>query len=370
MKKKNILFAHSSNGLAGGERVTELLFAGLQDREDYSLFLLHSLENFEFSSLAKKYGVRNIPIKYTALKVKNLFNLLFGLSKLCLILKKYKINIIHVVDPVAYRFLALAASISGVSIIFHHHYPYSTQAINWFFKGLKKPKAHVFCCKAISASSLQLSQPKNEKSKFIVVHNGIDLEKFTFTPRKINRVCDIGIVGNFQKRKGHENFISIASTLLRMGYKCRFHVYGKEEPGSGREKILKDLVSKENITKHVNFHGFVDSPQSALASLHILICASEQEAFPMNILEAMAKGVSVVSTDVDGIPEAIENKINGMLNRVGDIDSMVADIVELIENNEIRMQMLTNARLSVENQFSKTVFLKQFETVYENMTVK
>ena len=73
MKKKNILFAHSSNGLAGGERVTELLFAGLQDREDYSLFLLHSLENFEFSSLAKKYGVRNIPIKYTALKVKNLF---------------------------------------------------------------------------------------------------------------------------------------------------------------------------------------------------------------------------------------------------------------------------------------------------------
>ncbi|WP_334031661.1 glycosyltransferase [Alteromonas sp. P256] len=367
MKKKNILFVHSSSSLAGGERVSELLFKGLKQHKRFGLYLLHAPENTEFNSLAAYYGVTPCAFEFNDLVIKNCLKTLLSTIKLVSLFKKNNIDIIHTVDPVAYRATAIAGSICNVKIIFHHHFPYSEDALRWFFKHLKKPECHVFCCESISQPSRAGLADFYSNVPIEIIHNSIDLNQFTFTPKTLDGTHHIGIVGNFQERKGHEDFIQIAKALIAKGYHCVFDVFGKEESGSGREKVLRDTISNAGLTDHFVFHGFVDNPADALESLHILVCTSKKEAFPMNILEAMAKGVSIISTDVDGIPESVVDNITGLLNAVGDVDKAVSNIVRLIDEREFRDQLLANARRSIEDNFTLDVFVNKFITQYDKL---
>lgn len=274
---------------------------------------------------------------------------------------------IHTVDPVAYRATAIAAYICNVKILFHHHFPYSEDALRWFFKHLKKPECHVFCCESISRPSRTGLENFYNNIPIEIIHNSIDVNQFTFTPKTLNGTLHIGIVGNFQERKGHEDFIEIAKALVVKGHNCVFDIFGKEETGSGREKVLRDRISNAGLTEHFVFHGFVDNPAEALEALHFLVCTSKKEAFPMNILEAMAKGVSIVSTDVDGIPESVEDNKTGLLNAVGDVEKAVSNIVRLIDETELRDRLLVNARRSVEENFTLDVFVNKFITQYDKL---
>lgn len=367
MKNKNILFVHSSDNLAGGERVTELLFDGFKNNKNYSLFLLHSRENTTFSELAHYYNVVPCPTDFHEVSWSRLNKIIPGVVKLCGLLKKNKINIIHVVDPVAYRYVSIAALLCRVPILFHHHFPYSHTGLMWFYKNLKKPQVHAFCCQSILSPNIAFFESQSPKPLLRVVHNGIDTNKFTYTPKRIENVTHIGILGNFQKRKGHEDFIDVAAILSKLNLKFTFHIFGQEEEGSGRAQALKIRIKNAGLTDSFVFHGFVSEPQIALQSLHILICASRKEAFPMNILEAMAKGVSVVTTNVDGIPEAVRDKYSGFINEVGDIEKTASNITELILNNNLREFMLRNARKEIEEKFSSTVFVSKFDEIYRNI---
>lgn len=367
MKKKNILFVHSSDNLAGGERVTELLFDGFKNDRNYSLFLLHSRENTKFSELAHYYNVVPIPTDFHEVSLNGLNKLIPGVLELCRLLKKNKINIIHVVDPIGYRYVSIPALICRVPILFHHHFPYSHAALTWFYKNLKKPQFHAFCCQSILSPNIAFFENQNPKPLLQVVHNGIDTKKFTYTPKRIENVTNIGILGNFQKRKGHEDFIEVAATLSKLNLNFTFHIFGQEEEGSGREQALRAMIEEKGLTENFVFHGFVDKPQKALQELHILICASRKEAFPMNILEAMAKGVSVVTTNVDGIPEAVKDSYSGFINEVGDIEKTAENVTKLVFNSDLRKKMLSNARKEIEENFSKEVFVRKFEEVYRSI---
>lgn len=367
MKKNNILFVHSSSSLAGGERVSESLFKGLQQQERFGLYLLHAPENIEFSVLSKRYGVTPHAFEFNDLVVNNSLKTLYSTINLISFFKKNNIDVIHTVDPVAYRATAIAAYICNVKILFHHHFPYSEDALRWFFKHLKKPECHVFCCESISKPSSTGLADFYNNIPIEIIHNSIDVNQFTFTPKTLNGTLHIGIVGNFQERKGHDDFIEIAKALVVKGHNCVFDIFGKEETGSGREKVLRDRISNAGLTEHFVFHGFVDNPAEALEALHFLVCTSKKEAFPMNILEAMAKGVSIVSTDVDGIPEAVEDNKTGLLNAVGDVEKAVSNIERLIDESELRDQLLANARHSIEENFALDVFVNKFITQYDKL---
>ncbi|APD86968.1 hypothetical protein BM527_13220 [Alteromonas sp. Mex14] len=369
MKKTNILFIHSSSSLAGGERVSELLFKGLRQHERFGLYLLHAPENTDFSELAERYGVSTCAFEFNNLTFRDCLKTLASTFKLVAFLKKNHIDVIHTVDPVAYRATAIAASICKVKILFHHHFPYSEDALRWFFKHLKKPSCHVFCCESISKPSRTALAEYYRTIPIEIIHNSIDLNQFTFTPKPLDGTHHIGIVGNFQERKGHEDFIKIARALVGKGYNCIFDIFGKEEAGSGREKVLKDKIAEAELTENFVFHGFVDNPAEALEKLHILVCTSKKEAFPMNILEAMAKGVSIISTDVDGIPEAVLDNKTGLLNTVGDAVKAVNNIVRLVGENGLRDRLLTNARHSIEENFTLDVFVNKFITQYDKLTM-
>src|SRR5690606_18209745 len=91
----------------------------------------------------------------------------------------------------------------------------------------------------------------------------------------------------------------------------------------------------------VEFPGWVEGEAKELMFAHAGIYAlpSYMEALPRGILEAMAAGLPIVASRIGGIPDVIEDGVNGILIRPGDIDGLVDALLGLIEAPERRAAM-------------------------------
>src|SRR5690606_3607785 len=83
----------------------------------------------------------------------------------------------------------------------------------------------------------------------------------------------------------------------------------------------------------------------------IYVLPSYAEGLPMGVLEAMASGVPTISTEVGGIPDAIEDGVEGYLLRPGDVEGFADRIVRLLEDAALRARVGTAARLKAERVF-------------------
>ena len=104
---------------------------------------------------------------------------------------------------------------------------------------------------------------------------------------------------------------------------------------AGKVSDVGYYVQLDNFVKHnsldnvVVFVGVVPDAKVFLNSIDLLLVPSFDEAFPTVILEAFSTGTLIVASKVGGIPEMIEDKVNGFLFKTGD-SMMLAEIVEKI----------------------------------------
>lgn len=111
--------------------------------------------------------------------------------------------------------------------------------------------------------------------------------------------------------------------------------------GNGDIKKLETLINKYQLNDWVIYEGWVsgDNKNKLLQKSDIFILPSYIEGLPMSIIEAMTYGKPIISTNVGGIPELIENGINGILFNPGDKLMMKHAITELIDNANKRINM-------------------------------
>lgn len=363
----NILIVHSSKSFAGGERVSENIINGIKSSEkNVNFFLACPNENIIFQEKVKDNLNNILLLEFFNLSIIQFILNIKTIITSFLFIKRNKIDLIHTVDPVGFRIFALLGYITNTKVIFHHHYPYSKSAILWFFKRLPKPIAHVFCCESIYLKNRQTFEQVTPEANVKIIHNCIDVEQFKYSYTDFNEVCNICILGNLQPRKGHETFLEMASILAKENSNFKFYIFGEAPPKSQRKNELKAYAKKLGIEKSVYFQGFVSDVNEALSDMHFLICASVEEAFPMNILEGMAIGTVVVSTNVDGIPEAINSGTNGFLTSIKQPNVMAQVVIKLINDPDMRRTVADNARNSVESKFNLNSFHSKFFDFYRD----
>lgn len=121
----------------------------------------------------------------------------------------------------------------------------------------------------------------------------------------------------------------------------------------------------------LNFAGEIND-ESALyqlyAGAHILILLSSREGFPVTIMEAMANGCAVISTDVGGIPFEIKDGVHGRLLANGPEEQLIKEAVKAVEDlcND-RRKLETICRSNYEyacNNFSKNYFIAQYKALF------
>jgi len=201
----------------------------------------------------------------------------------------------------------------------------------------------------------------------VVIPNGVDLKEFkTDTKRKKkvrekHRIDENEIILMFSgyefRRKGLE-FVIRALPLVEGDVKLL--VIGRDNPS-----YYRDLASKLGVLEKIIFAGFVPDISEYYAASDIFVFPTAYEAFSLATLEAVASGLPILATRVNGTEELIKEGYNGFF-----IEREPKNIAEkvsiLIEDENLRKQMSKNARKTAEN-YSWDEIAKRTLEVYEEV---
>jgi glycosyltransferase involved in cell wall biosynthesis len=104
-----------------------------------------------------------------------------------------------------------------------------------------------------------------------------------------------------------------------------------------------------------------------LAMADVMLLPSEMESFGLAALEAMACEVVPVASRVGGLPEVIEDRVDGFLAAVGDVESMSACALEVLSDDGLLATMRKRARATAKTRFCTTKIIPQYEELYRGL---
>ena len=162
-------------------------------------------------------------------------------------------------------------------------------------------------------------------------------------------------VGRFVAKKGLDTLVEACARLRERGVPvdCRFYGTGEEEPA------LRALAARRGVGACVRFEGPIPNERfyDALNRDDVLVVPSrlmpdgERDGIPVVLLEAMAAGVTVVSTPVSGIPELVEDGVNGYLVPPDDPGALADTLARLLAEPAARARVAEAARRTLRERF-------------------
>jgi colanic acid/amylovoran biosynthesis glycosyltransferase len=196
--------------------------------------------------------------------------------------------------------------------------------------------------------------PPVSRPKIIRLYNGVNLDMF-LPPKARRKDIAVLAVGRLVEKKGFRYLIEAIGILQRQGFRMDCQIIGE-----GDEKnALKSLISQLNLGHTVRLLGGL--PQDAVlrsmqeASIFVLpaVIADDgnRDALPTVLLEAMATGLPVVSTDVVGIPEILDRGKCGLMVAQKDPGALAEAIAGLLRNPGLRRRLSRRGREKVEKDF-------------------
>ncbi len=297
--------------------------------------------------------------------------------KLHAIIKKHAVSLIHCnYGNNALKLLPISRFLD-IPIITHFHGYDSSKLLNdpIYFKNLKK--IFKFSAKVITVSSdmfERLSKFGLTKDKNITIPYGIDLSKFKKRNFEKSNLTTLQLLhaGRLTPKKGVIELVKVFHSILSKSRKKLFLTI----IGDGVDKVLiENYITQNNLQTSIKLLGA--QPNSivigAMQSTDIFVLNSrtsedgDMEGFPNTIMEAMAAGCAVVSTFHAGIPDAIDNNVNGLLVEERNNNSLKDAILSLISNDELRIKLQKNAQIKAFNQFSVLDMQKAYYNVYKSI---
>lgn len=176
--------------------------------------------------------------------------------------------------------------------------------------------------------------------------NPIPLEQYPFTERRFD-IPKLLWVRSFASLYNPGMAVQVLKRLQDLGIPAELCMVGPDSDGSLQQ--VKDLATELGVT--VQFTGKLSKAAwMALSQDHnIFINTTHVDNTPVSVIEAMALGLPVVSTNVGGMPYLIEHETTGLLVKPTDVDAMVAAILQLIEHPEERSSIIKHARVLAES---------------------
>lgn len=138
--------------------------------------------------------------------------------------------------------------------------------------------------------------------------------------------------------------------------------------GDGPDRSAAEwLAHKKGIQDRVHFLGKQESVNELLPLADLMLMPSELESFGLAALEAMACRVPTIATNVGGVPELIEDGVDGRLFPVGDVEAMADAAAELLLDPEKLESMATAARKTAQQRFCASKIIPLYEKYYERV---
>ncbi|RMG89258.1 MAG: glycosyltransferase, partial [Chloroflexi bacterium] len=202
-------------------------------------------------------------------------------------------------------------------------------------------------------------------AKIHVVYSGLNLEQFPFVPEKPDRAkLEIISVGRPHWKKG---FIYALDAFRRLKGKIDFHYtviggFCQEHAFHVHDAGLEGQVTLSGRLPFEDVHRYMQKAD-------ILFLPSVEEGIANVVLEAMALGTPVISTDCGGMAEVIEDGVNGLLVPVRDPGAMARAILHFADMTpEDRLRLARAARKTIEERFTVEQMVKGMIELYHSLS--
>jgi len=188
------------------------------------------------------------------------------------------------------------------------------------------------------------------KHAFIIKGSGVDLQQFNFTPITKGQIKVI-LIARMLWDKGIGEFVKAASILQKQGVVAEFTLVGSIDPGNPKS-IPDKQIEQWHSDGIVNWLGEQSNIAQLLIESHIVALPSYREGLPKSLIEAAAAGRAIVTTDVPGCREVVQDGENGFLVPVRNEKELAIAIKKLIDNPNLLIAMGKKSRLIAEREFS------------------
>ena len=164
--------------------------------------------------------------------------------------------------------------------------------------------------------------------------------------------------GEVKYRKGQDLIIENLKLICDLIPNFKLIILGRQNQAFVVE--LKSSLKKLDLEKKVEFVSHQPNAMEYIYAADALLQPSRSEALPRTILEAMALKTPIIASDVDGIPELVEDNTSAILFSLSNIDKMIEGIHSVYSNDSFRAQITENAHKRYWNYFSRENHMKKY----------
>jgi len=269
---------------------------------------------------------------------------------------------IHNHAPDACGYVAMLAGLLGKRTysMTLHGFGIFSQPQRWRLEEKIKHSLFTICVSYHGLSQAMLWSDKVFWDKIHVVHCGVD-PKEKIIRKHSGQAKIILFVGRLDHVKGVPVLIEAFAILTE-----RFQDLHLNIVGDGPSRIeLETLVKQKELNRYVTFHGYKSQKElyTYYSESDMLVLTSFAEGIPLVLMEAMAYGVTVVAPWIAGIPELVEDDVNGMLTIPAHINSLVDKMNLLIKDAKRRNKYAEAACKKIEKEFNLNIEINKISKI-------
>ncbi|MDR2939292.1 MAG: polysaccharide pyruvyl transferase CsaB [Clostridiales bacterium] len=325
--------------------------------------------------------IQNMPIPSMLIKQKFRYDLTV-IGKLVKLIRKERYNIIHTHGARANFIAAFLKLFIKTPIITTVHSDYRMDFTQNLYKKLLFTELNAvslrFMDYYIGVSQNfkdMLVSRRFPEEKIYAVYNAIDFnQKVDYCTKEeflgrfglreyASGKTIVGIIGRFDKVKGHDVFIKACAEVLKSNKNVLFLLAGEGDEQNNLELLAKKL----GVEKYIKFLGFVSDIYSFINTIDINVLSSYSESFPYVLLEGALLKKATVSTAIGGVPDLIKEGETGLLAPPADPARLGAQILKMVGDGALRKVLGGNLYVYAKNNFSKEGLKSRHLEIYNDV---
>ncbi len=235
--------------------------------------------------------------------------------------------------------------------------------------------AALFCQKIICISQAEKQSALNlricPEKKLQVIFNGIDIAEYknyqhVLSKKSLNipeNAFVIGMVGRISCQKAPDNFIKAAKIIKKHIPNAYFIIVGDGELST----FVYDYAKKYKFNDSLLITGWVNNPMNYIKIFDIAMLLSRWEGFGLVLPEYMVAAKPIIASRIDAIPNIINNRINGLLVEVDNINEIYKATMELYQDTKLCKTLVKNGLNDVYKYFDVKRTAKEHTDLFINM---